>query len=80
MSSEEKLEFIKVESYSGYKADERPVSFIYDGRKFMVGRIIEQWRGPDSDYFKVEAGDGREFLLVHNYIKDKWVLEKIFDR
>ena len=79
MSLEGKLEFIRVESYSGYKADEKPVRFIFSGKKFTVKRLIGQWRGPDSDYFKVEAGDGREFLLVHNYIKDKWVMEKIFE-
>ena len=69
---------IAVECYSGYRADERPVSFISEGKKLMVEKIIEQWRTPDADYYKVLAHNGKGYLLVHEIIKDAWVLEKVF--
>lgn len=79
MPLNEKTHAIMVECYSGYKADERPVSFISDGKKFMVERIIKQWRSPDYDYFNVLANDGKGYLLAHDNIKDDWVLEKVFE-
>ena len=71
---------IIVECYSGYKADERPVNFITGGKKFVVNRIIQQWRSPDAEYFKVLADDGQGYLLVHDNIKDGWVLEKVYEQ
>jgi hypothetical protein len=79
MTSNKKIHDIKVECYSGYKADERPVSFIFDDSKLMVEKIIDQWRTPDADYFKVLAHDGKRYLLVHDNVKDAWVLEKVFE-
>lgn len=74
-----KKQIIKVECYSGYRADERPLSFIYGGRRLMVDRIIDQWRSPDSEFFKVLADDGKCYTVIHNNEKDNWVLEKILD-
>ena len=75
MPLKEKINIIKVECYSGYKADERPVSFISEGNKLKVDRIIEQWRSPDADNFKVMANDGKRYLLVHDNIKDNWKIQ-----
>lgn len=79
MTSDEKSNYIKVECYSGYKADERPVSFIFGVKKLVVEKIIDQWRNPDADYFKVLAHDGKGYLLMHNNIKDTWILQKVFE-
>ena len=78
MDSDRQTQEIKVACYSGYRADERPVSFIFDDRKIIVEKIIDQWRSPDGDYFKVLAHDGKGYLLVHNK-DDAWVLEKVFE-
>jgi hypothetical protein len=77
MPAGKEIQLIKVECYSGYRADERPVSFILDDRKIIVDRIIEQWRSPDSESFKVQADDGKRYLLVHESVKDNWILEKV---
>ena len=79
MLSEEIKDIIRVECYSGYKADERPVHFLWRGRKFVVEKVIDQWRSPDSDNFKVLADDGKGYLLLHDNVSDQWVLEKIFE-
>ncbi|MGD9162137.1 MAG: hypothetical protein PVG39_27245 [Desulfobacteraceae bacterium] len=75
-----KTNIIKVECYSGYKADERPVNFISGGKKLMIDKIIEQWRSPDAEYFKVLTDDGKGYLLVHDNIKDDWALEKVYEQ
>lgn len=68
---------IEVNAYSGYKANERPISFTLDDRKIEVRKIIDRWYGVDYDYFKVLAGDGKIYLLRWHRTLDSWSLEKI---
>ncbi len=70
---------IKVECYSGYKAERRPVSFSLDGKKLMIEKIIDQWRGPEFEYFKVLADDGKVYFLRHDERNGEWTLEKIYE-
>jgi hypothetical protein len=44
-----------VQTYAGYKGDERPVRFSLDEREFLVEEIVDQWYGPDDTFFKVRA-------------------------
>ena len=68
---------LKVQTYSGYKADERPVSFTLDDCDYKVEEIIDRWFGEDYDYFKVEATGGSHFLLKKNRLKDEWEINKM---
>ena len=70
---------IKVECYSGYKADEKPVSFSLYSKKLMVEKIIDQWRTPEFEYFKVMGDDGKGYLLKQDSRKGDWALEKVFE-
>ncbi len=74
-----KMPAIKVECYAGYKADEKPISFTLDGNKLMVDKIIDQWRGPEFEYFKVLADDGKAYLLRHDEKNGEWALEKVYE-
>ena len=75
---DKKTPTIKVECYSGYKADEKPISFILNGKKYMVEKIIDQWRSPEFEYFKVQADDDVAYLLRNDERNGEWTLEKIF--
>lgn len=68
---------IEVKCYFGYKADGKPVSFILNDRKLMVEKIIDHWRGPDVEYFKVLADDGKGYLLTREHDHGEWELEKV---
>ena len=67
---------IEVVTYSGYKANERPLSFMLDSRKRDVTEVVDQWIGPDYDYFRVIADDGLLYLLKWNRSLGRWFLEK----
>ncbi len=54
---------IKVQTYSGYKADERPVAFSLGDMKLRVVEVIDRWYDPSVDYFKVKADDGGVYIL-----------------
>jgi hypothetical protein len=66
---------VLVECYSGRKADERPVRFQIGAAVYIVEEILDQWYGPDSDYFKVRADDGNTYILRRNTSEDVWSLE-----
>jgi hypothetical protein len=71
---------ISVQSYSGYKADERPIKFWVSERPLFVESIEEQWRGTDSVYFRIRADDGKTYVLRHSETADEWTLEKSPER
>jgi hypothetical protein len=56
---------VQVESYSGRKADERPVRFLLHERKYTVREVLDQWYGPDDIFFKIRADDGNLYVLRH---------------
>jgi hypothetical protein len=65
---------ISVQTYSGYKGDERPVRFRLDDREYLVEEIVDRWYGPDDAFFKVRADDGNVYILRH-HLTAEWVLE-----
>jgi hypothetical protein len=54
---------LRVECYSGNKADERPVRFYLGEQLRMVEEILDQWYGPNDIFFKVRADDGNLYIL-----------------
>jgi len=65
---------ITVQTYAGYKGDERPVSFIWEGRTYQVVEIVDRWYDPDHNSFKVLADDGKTYLLRRDFDVDDWQL------
>lgn len=72
---------IQVECYSGFKANERPVAFTYQGERRIIEEIVDRWYdgGLDSgrsviDYFKVRTADGKVYLLRYQSELDEWSL------
>lgn len=65
---------IKVQTYSGYKADERPVSFTIVNRTFQVMEILDQWYGIDHAYYKLIADDSNLYIIRHDKEADEWEL------
>ncbi|HYP13820.1 MAG TPA: hypothetical protein VEQ63_07840 [Bryobacteraceae bacterium] len=66
---------MRVQCYSGAKADERPVRFELDGREYMVDEIVDKWYGPEDTFFKVRADDNNMYILRHSPAADVWSLE-----
>jgi hypothetical protein len=66
---------LKVECYSGYRADERPVRFRLGAEVLEVEVIEDQWYGPSSRFFRVRAGDGNIYILRHDEENDRWTLD-----
>lgn len=56
---------MQVESYSGRKADERPVRFQLDEHEYIVEELLDQWYGPEDVFFKIRADDRGVYILRH---------------
>ena len=70
---------LKVECYSGYKADERPLRFTlqsqHEERTCEVKEILDQWYGVGYGCFKVLADDNNIYILRHDEAEDIWTLD-----
>lgn len=76
-----KLYTIKVRSHSGYKAEERPVQFILEGREYTISEILYQSRelsleGDIKNRFIVKTNEELVFNILYDVIQDRWFLEK----
>ncbi len=76
-----KYEEIQVECRSGYKANEYPVAFVFQGRRLEVPEIVDRWyeggkdpEKPVIDYFKVKTDDGRTCILMYSGHLDQWFI------
>jgi hypothetical protein len=68
---------LRVECYSGGKADERPVRFHLGEQTYCVEEVIDQWYGPSDLFFKVRADDGNLYILRQDQSvpENTWSLE-----
>jgi hypothetical protein len=69
------VKIIKVIAYSGYKGNERPLSFIAGDLRHEVRSIISMWAEPEWDCFRVIADDERVYTLRWNRKSDQWTME-----
>ena len=69
------LEAVTVECYSGYTYAERPVAFVWRGRRYVIGCVLKRWRSPNGHNFRVRIPDGDQFELICYEAKDEWFLK-----
>jgi hypothetical protein len=66
---------VRVQCYSGMKADERPTRFELEGSEYVVQEVLDQWYGPNETFFKLRADDNNIYILRHKSDTDTWSLE-----
>ena len=76
-----KLHDIQVSTYSGYKADERPLKFIFHGKTHTINEILRQTyeeipgRGLRKRY-TIKTDEGLTCKLLYDENQDRWFLEE----
>jgi hypothetical protein len=75
---------IHVEAYSGYKANERPLSFSLDiaidengcvTNVYDIDAVEDRWYDPNAEYFKIRTPEGKRYLLRYDQRDDLWTLQ-----
>jgi hypothetical protein len=54
---------LRVECYSGRRADERPIRFRLGERQYQVEAVLDQWYDPEHIFYKVRVDDGNVYIL-----------------
>ena len=65
---------VRVEAYSGYKANERPLRFCLGSQWYDITEVVDRWYGPDYIYFRVRAADGNLYVLRLDENTQEWSL------
>jgi hypothetical protein len=66
---------VEVETYSGYKADERPVRVTIDGTAMEVAEVEDRWYSPGATFFRVRLFGGERYVLRRIEAQSIWMIE-----
>lgn len=66
---------VSVESYAGYKADERPRRLRLGEQTLEIVEVEDRWYSPGETYFRVQVKGGERYVLRHVEAQDVWSLE-----
>jgi hypothetical protein len=70
---------VTVECYAGYRGEEAPRRFTFNGRTIEVAEVLDAWLAPDHRYFKVRSDNGACYILRNDAMTTGWELT-MFDR
>ena len=76
-----KLHDIQVSTYSGYKADERPLEFTFEGKKHTIKEITNQTYEETPGkwirrVYDIKTDEGLTFKLFYDENQERWFLEE----
>lgn len=69
---------IRVIAYAGYRAEESPRAFFFNGARIDVMKVLDQWleeQEPAAErrrYFRVKGSDFRAHLLCYHEQRMTW--------
>ena len=67
-------QIVRVECYSGYKADERPVRIVFEAQTLEIAEVEDRWYSPGATYFRVRVKNGERYVLRRDDAQDIWTL------
>jgi hypothetical protein len=70
---------VRVDCYAGYRGEQTPRRFLFDGSVVEVVEVRDAWLAPDHRYFKVKGDDGGCYILRNDAITARWDLT-MYDR
>lgn len=65
---------VRVECYSGHKADERPQRIVFETQTLEIAEVEDRWYSPGATYFRVLVQSGERYVLRHDDAQDVWTL------
>jgi len=66
---------VRVERYSGYKGDQRPVRLEIGDQMVDIAEVEDRWYSPGATYFRVLLVNGERYVLRREEAQDVWTLE-----
>jgi hypothetical protein len=76
MRMQDKVEkHVQVETYSGFKADERPLRVVIDGEAHEVTEVEDRWYSPGATFFRVRLATGERYVLRRIEAQETWMID-----
>ena len=69
------MKTVQVESYAGYRADERPLRLRLEQEVLEIAEVEDRWYSPGETYFRVVVANGDHYVLRHMEAQDVWIIE-----
>lgn len=66
---------VRVECYSGYQGDQRPVKVQIDAQMMAVAEVEDRWYSPGATYFRILLESGERYVLRREDAQDLWTLQ-----
>jgi len=66
---------VRVECYSGYKGDQRPVKVQIDTQMMAVAEVEDRWYSPGATWFRILLESGERYVLRREDAQDLWTLQ-----
>lgn len=66
---------VEVQTYSGFKADERPLRLKLGQQTLEILEVEDRWYSPGETYFRVRVEGGDRYVLRHMEAQDVWTIE-----
>ncbi len=66
---------LRVECYSGHKADQRPTFVFLFHEKIEVIEVEDRWYSPGFTFFRVLLANGERYVLRNQEAQDRWTIE-----
>jgi len=66
-----------VECRSDTEYAERPLSLVWQGRRYEIAEILARWHGPGEKGFRVNTEEGLAFEITYHEISDDWNVQPI---
>jgi len=67
-------QIVKVECYSGCKADERPLRIRFASQTLEIAEVEDRWYSPGASFFRVRTTNGERYVLRREDAQDVWTL------
>lgn len=66
---------VEVQTYSGFKADERPLRLKLGQQTLDIVEVEDRWYSPGETYFRVRVEGDDRYVLRHIEAQDVWTIE-----
>jgi hypothetical protein len=68
---------VLVTCYSGRSYADRPISFIWQGKRYEVKEVEKEWLEPGERHFVVKTEEPWRFELCYHETEDCWSLAEL---
>jgi hypothetical protein len=67
----------RVECRAGYRGDEAPRRFHFEGRTIEIAAILDRWKEPGALLFRLQSIEGRDYLLRRDEQSGRWNIPEV---